>query len=71
MKLSELVEGNLYRMSENEVSTEVFLKKGAVVRVLKIENENHTLRIKVQDTSPDMLDDGIWWTAPEKMEEFE
>lgn len=77
MKLEEVEVGKKYVMKSNEESMFVYIKKGAVVKVLDIENEKEALRIfgdklvvHVKDLSEDSFEGGIWWTSADKLGEI-
>jgi hypothetical protein len=66
MKISELVEGKVYVMTDRESE---FIPKGALVEVSYIDYGDGT--VLVQDLSDEIVEDGLWWTDPDFLEEMD
>jgi hypothetical protein len=77
MQKEDVVVGKKYVMLKNEESMFVYIKKGAVVKVLDIQKEDELLKvfgdklvIHVKDLSKDSFEGGIWWTSADKLGEI-
>lgn len=70
MKLEDVVVGEKYRMilEENDDDYEVFLKKGAVVRVIKKAEVGTNIFVQDLSAAEDRKGDGRWLTSADKLE---
>ena len=74
MKFEDVVVGEKYRMilNEDDGNNVVYLKKGAVVRVIhKACGGGTSIRVQDLSNAEERNDDGKWLTSADKLEPFE
>ena len=66
MKKEDIIVGEIYAMIEEERGVDLYIKEGALVKVVKNGRGNNLI---VEDLSYDKCSDGVWWTSPSKLAE--
>ena len=72
MKFEDVVVGGKYRMilNEDDGNNVVFLKKGAVVRVIRKVGTKNSIWVQDLSNAEERNDDGRWLTTTDKLEPF-